>query len=590
MRGAHRDARLKFLNWVWYNRPKEGRLYEEMCESRKLFKKKLKWCQDNSEQIKMNIIADHHSSKNFGEFWKATNKLNIRPGIPVSVGGVSDSKSIADLFREHFGVRSPLGPSKMMPDADPIVTGDLCNVSVKQVSGIIKKMTRGKSPGHDGLSIEHLKYAGVHLPRVLAMFYTLCLSHSYLPVDLMRTIVVPIVKNKTGDLSDQGNYRPISLATVVAKVLDAVLDLELEKHLHIHDAQFGFRPGLSTESAILSLKHTVQYYTRRGTPVYACFLDLSKAFDLVSYDLLWEKLKKTEVHAQVQRLFRYWYANQTNNVRWAGSLSDVYRLECGTRQGGLTSPKLFNLYINELMVGLSSARVGCSIDNVCINNISYADDMVLLSPAVSALRQLIGICENYAQRHGLLYNCMKSEYLVFKSSGKCPASVPKIKLNGIELKRVNHFKYLGHYVTEDLDDQMDIERERRALAVKNNMLTRRFARCSEHVKISLFKAYCQTFYTSSLWVSYTQKSLGALRVQYNNGFRMLLGLPRFCSASGMFAAARVDGFHAILRKRTASLLRRVRGSTNSILKVVADKVDSAMMQAFMRVLVGQYEL
>lgn len=316
--------------------------------------------------------------------------------------------------------------------------------------------------------------------------------------------------------------------------------------------------------------------------MYACFLDLSRAFDLVSYDVLWEKLKRTGVPTQVQRIFHYWYQNQKNYVRWANSFSDTYRLDCGVRQGGLSSPKLFNLYVNELIVGLSSTRVGCWVDNVCMNNFSYADDMVLLTPTVSAMRQLLAICETYSHKHGLIYNCKKSEYMVFKASGKCPSNVPAIKLNGTELKRVQQFKYLGHYVTEGLDDQVDIDRERRALAVRSNMLARRFARCSDQVKVTLFRAYCQTFYTCSLWYRYTQRPFNALRVQYNNGFRMLVGLPRFCSASGMFAEARVDGFHAIMRKRLASLLSRVRASTNSILQVIASKQDSNILKTFIR--------
>ncbi|XP_050684520.1 uncharacterized protein LOC126979317 [Leptidea sinapis] len=290
----------------------------------------------------------------------------------------------------------------------------------------------------------------------------------------------------------------------------------------------------------------------------------------------------TGVHTQVQRLFQYWYANQTNNVRWAGSLSDAYRLECGVRQGGLSSPMLFNLYVNELIVGLSSERVGCSVDGVYINNISYADDMVLLGPSVGSIRRLLAICERYAMQHGLKYNCQKSNYLVIRVPSKNICNIPPMKLNGVELKKVQHFKYLGHYVTEDLEDQMDIERERRALAVRSNMLARRFIQCSSEVKITLFKAYCQTFYTSSLWVRYTQRTLSAFRVQYNNGFRLLLGLPRICSASAMFADARVDGFHAIQRKRTASLLRRLRGSPNIILQTIASYYDAPIIKAFMR--------
>lgn len=95
----------------------------------------------------------------------------------------------------------------------------------------------------------------------------------------MRTVVVPIIKNKTGDVSNKTNYWPISLATILTTVLDGLLQRQLSAKLNLHDAQFLFRPGLSI----------LTYYNQRKTPVYAAFLDLSMAFDLVNYDLLWTK-------------------------------------------------------------------------------------------------------------------------------------------------------------------------------------------------------------------------------------------------------------------------------------------------------------
>ncbi|XP_045454808.1 uncharacterized protein LOC123664257 [Melitaea cinxia] len=233
------------------------------------------------------------------------------------------------------------------------------------------------------------------------------------------------------------------------------------------------------------------------------------------------------------------------------------RLICGVRQGGLSSPNLFNLYVNALIEGLSSIRVGCHIGGVCFNNISYADDMVLLAPSVSAIRRMLTFCESYAETHGLVYNNKKSEYLVFKAGNRLPENIPLIKLNGACLVRVHQFKYLGHIVTEDLKDNVDIERERRALSIRANMLARRFARCSTPVKIT---------------------SYNALRVQYNNAFRALLGLPRYCSASSMFAHAGVDSFPAMLRKKASSLLRRVRGSRNNVLRVIADSDDCPLLR------------
>ncbi|XP_045450943.1 pre-mRNA-splicing factor ATP-dependent RNA helicase PRP16-like [Melitaea cinxia] len=154
---------------------------------------------------------------------------------------------------------------------------------------------------------------------------------------------------------------------------------------------------------------------------------------------------------------------------------------------------------------------------------------------------------------------------------------------GSPLLRVTSFKYLGHWVTENLGDNKDIDRERRSLSARCNMLARRFARCTEDVKITLFKAFCQSFYTSySLWTSYSLRAYSDLRVQYNNAFRILLGLPWRCSASLMFAERRVDNFKAIMRKRCASLLKRFRGSHNSILKVFVDRWESPMLRHWIK--------
>ncbi|XP_026733952.1 uncharacterized protein LOC113498213 [Trichoplusia ni] len=256
----------------------------------------------------------------------------------------------------------------------------------------------------------------------------------------------------------------------------------------------------------------------------------------------------------------------------------IYKSDC---------TKLFSLYINELIAGLSSKRIGCWIDGICVNNLSYADDMVLLGPTANAIRELLDYCTKYAASHGLLYNSKKSVFMIFKGVSKKISLEPVITLNGQVIQKVTQFKYLGHCVTDDLGDHADIERERRALAVRANMLARRFARISKEVKVTLFKAYCQTFYTSSLWFSYTRGVLDKLRIQYNNGFRMLLGLPRFCSASNMFAQHHTHDFYAMIRLKTASLLQRARSSSNGILEMLTNKLDSPIMQHFMQILVRQ---
>ncbi|CAH4036168.1 unnamed protein product [Pieris brassicae] len=360
----------------------------------------------------MNILATKYQQKDFRGFWNNTRKLSPKAGIPGTI-----------TWMVKWGCWCWCGgPESTLSRIPPRITA-------KEIAEIIKNMTKGKSPGHDHLSIEHLQHAGPHLPRLLALLYTFVSSRG-----VNENGRCPDFKNKTGDVSVCNNYRPISLATITAKVLDVVLERQLSKHLKLSDAQFGFRPMLSTECAILSLKHVVGYYTERNTPVYAVFLELSKVFDVVRYGLLWGKLRQTGVPGPYVDLFSHWYEHQTNQIRWSNTLSEEYRLECGVRQGGLTSPALFNLYINELIEALGGARVGCSIDGHCMNSISYADDMVLLSPSVGALRRLLSIWERYAESHGLRYNVKKSELLVFKAAKKKPTYVPPVMLGGVALK------------------------------------------------------------------------------------------------------------------------------------------------------------
>jgi hypothetical protein len=86
---AHREARRKFQDWVSCGKSKSGFLYIEMCNSRRVFKSRLKWWQNHQERLKMDALAVRHSKGDFRGFWKGTRKVNALPGLPVSVGGLA---------------------------------------------------------------------------------------------------------------------------------------------------------------------------------------------------------------------------------------------------------------------------------------------------------------------------------------------------------------------------------------------------------------------------------------------------------------------------------------------------------------------
>ena len=106
----------------------------------------------------------------------------------------------------------------------------------------------------------------------------------------------------------------------------------------------------------------------------ACLCVSLKAFDRVNHSVLFDKLVQRGVPGYIVRILCYWYAHQTMRVRWGSSISSSFRVSNGVRQGGILSPYLFNVYVNDLSQTLNRSRTGCLSGNITINHLMYADD------------------------------------------------------------------------------------------------------------------------------------------------------------------------------------------------------------------------
>ena len=88
-------------------------------------------------------------------------------------------------------------------------------VSARDVNNLISQLKCGKAAVSDDLCAEYFKFSHDKLHTLLSMCFTLFFTHCYLPLSMIETIIVPIVKNKCGNLSDSNNYRLIALATII---------------------------------------------------------------------------------------------------------------------------------------------------------------------------------------------------------------------------------------------------------------------------------------------------------------------------------------------------------------------------------------
>ena len=120
--------------------------------------------------------------------------------------------------------------------------------------------------------------------------------------------------------------------------------LEFSNSLATSSLQFGFKSSMSTTLCTGLVKNVVAHYMSRGSPVFACLLDASKAFDLVEHSLLFQQLLDRKVPNFLVRFLLSRYSTQCCTVSWDGSISDLFLVSNGVRQGGVLSPVLFTIY------------------------------------------------------------------------------------------------------------------------------------------------------------------------------------------------------------------------------------------------------
>ena len=205
-------------------------------------------------------------------------------------------------------VQSENSKNSVMLDVNKQIKNSI-TVTPFDILDALKNIKCGKSSGIDGISVEHFCFfvhSRIHV--LLSLLFSAFITHGYLSGMFMKTAIVPIIKNKTGDTSDKNNYRPIALVTAASKIFELCLSVILENYLFTHDQQFGFKSKHSTDFCIYTVKSVSKYYTQHHSPVYTCFLEASKAFDKINHFKLFRKLldRKTPTSIVIVRILLFW--------------------------------------------------------------------------------------------------------------------------------------------------------------------------------------------------------------------------------------------------------------------------------------------
>ena len=534
----HDLAREAYLSWIHSGKPKFGISFESMKRSRAVFKLAVRYCKNNIEQMKADACADSLSDKDAIKFWRRVQKMSNNTGTNFAscVGGCSGVDDVTEMWKQHFdALYNKSADSRFRSVFEDKMANKLLDsggvaFTVTDVMNAVHKQKLGKCPGPDDIHMEAFCYGGKRLCTLLCILFNACMKLGYMPSQLMNAVIVPLLKCKTGDLSDVDNYRAITLSNSISKILESLLFDFVVNTDDIDVYQFGFQKGVSTALCTRAFKSTVEYYRLNGSHVFCCFIDFKKAFDRVDYWLLFTKIldsNKTQLCYAATRLLAYWYSHQQVFVRWQGNYSESFNIGRGVRQGGMLSPFLFKLYVRDMIKMVVGSEIGCNIAGCFVNILAYADDMVLLAPSWRGLQRLLNIIEEAAVAIDMCFNTNKTVCMIFSPCNRYKTvseSFPQFRLAGNNISFVPMFKYLGHLIDNKLLDDADVHREIKCLFTRTNIMIRRFSRCSLSVKLRLFRSYCICFYDIALWKNVKASILSKLKSAYIKCMKMFFWL------------------------------------------------------------------
>ena len=496
-RDLYYRARDDFLLWKSLGRIRTGVIFQAMKESRKVFKQALNNCKANEMQIRKEKIIISYNEKSKIQFWK-----NVRQFTPKSnkwvIDGKFDSSEIANIFTNNY--KSVLDNSECHSNYENVERNEIQNLSnlffqINNINEAISNLKQGI--GFDRIHANHLKFAGPVFKSFLGKLYSSCLRHSYLPHDIIKGVIKPVLKG-TACKSKSENFRPVMNSSVLLKTLEYCLMPTLKSYLQIDPLQFGFQHGSSCDHAITVVKETILNYKKGSTNVHAAAIDLTKAYDRVNHDILISKLLDAGTPTLIVKILQYMLRNTFAYVDINGTYGDSFRIMNGVRQGGCLSSLLFAYYINQVIVEIKNTGIGCKLLNETTNIIAFADDIILLAPTFAGLRKLLGKTYEIVDRLCLTINVKKSKYIIFKHKRTVKAQ-NVLKIGRLNLEKVSNITYLGIVLSEDLDLSCDVDRTVRSFLGQFNSLMNKFNFLSGSTLGFLFKTYCCSFYGVNLW-------------------------------------------------------------------------------------------
>ena len=372
---------------------------------------------------------------NISKTWEGTNSLISKKrkshNSPLSVNHngklVNDLHDVVEIFNDFF---INIGPNiaRKIPKSNKHFSSYLNHLNVNhsiylkptdtsEIIKIINNLDNSKSLGPNSIPINILKFNVHVIADPLSKLINKSFEQGKFCSILKTAKVLPLFKK--GDSLEASNYRPISLLSIFSKVFEKCMYGRvynyLDKYSLIYKRQYGFRSKHSTSHALIDLIESIKTELDRGNFACGIFIDIQKAFDTVSHNILLSKLNYYGLRGVCNEWFESFSSNRKQFVFINGIISSEKEVVCRVPQGSTLGPLLFLIFINDLFINLKGIVFHFADDtNILYSGINFVKVQNLINNEMKIL-------VDWLRSNQLSINESKTELLVFRpNSYKLP--------------------------------------------------------------------------------------------------------------------------------------------------------------------------
>lgn len=430
----------------------------------------------------------------------------------------SKAEALANFYSSMFTQELDEGP--ILEQRSVMSSMTELKITEMMVYKKLEALRVDKSPGDDKMHPRILYELRSELSGPLSRLFQVSLDTGELPQDWKSGVITAL--HKKGSRFDIGNYRPVSLTSVVSKVFESIIRDYVMEHLItnklISNRQYGFCKGRST---LLQLLHVADRWTsllEQGGQIDIIYTDLEKAFDKVPHRRLLNKLRAYGIDAKIISWIKAFLTGRKQRVRINGSYSEWKDVLSGVPQGSVLGPLLFIIYINDL------PEICGQLANIYL----FADDAKLcryISDEYDQhqLQQALYSMQDWTDRWLLKLNIKKCKLISLgKKADQHNYCLKQGNLDVI-LESVSHINDLGIEVDEKLDFGLHIQNKVNKAFRILGVIRRSFRYLNKSAFILIYKSMVRSGleYNVSVWAPHKESDIEELERVQRRATKML---------------------------------------------------------------------